>query len=136
MAVVLKTRKREVGAATYSRGREGSHLRPSYDAKTPPCQNACPMDNDIRGFLTTIAQGEAGGLDTAAATEQAWRILTETNPIPAVLGRVCPHFCETDCNRQFMSASRAAAAVVVRLCSTRTWTPLESRAWNAHTIPT
>ena len=101
MAVVLKTRKREIGAATYSRGREGSHLRPSYVAKTPPCQNACPSSNDIRGFLTTIAQGEGNGLDMAAATEKAWRVLTETNPIPAVLGRVCPHFCETDCNRQF-----------------------------------
>ncbi len=101
MAVVLKTRKREIGAATYSRGREGSHLRPSYAAKTPPCQDACPSDNDIRGFLTAIAQGEDNGLSMEAATEKAWRLLTETNPLPAVLGRVCPHFCETDCNRQF-----------------------------------
>jgi NADPH-dependent glutamate synthase beta subunit-like oxidoreductase len=101
MAVVLKIRKREIGAATYSRGREGSHLRPRYAAKMPPCTSACPMDNDIRGFLTAIAQGESFGLSMAEATEKAWRLLTNTNPIPAVLGRVCPHFCETDCNRQY-----------------------------------
>ncbi len=102
MAVVLKTRKREIGAATYSRGREGSHLRPRYAAKTPPCNNACPMGNDIRGFLTGIAQGEdLFKLSMEEATEKAWRVLTNTNPLPAVLGRVCPHPCETDCNRQF-----------------------------------
>ena len=57
MAIVLKTRKRAVGVATYSKGEE-SHVRPAYVAKTPPCRSACPSDNDIRGFLTIIAQQE------------------------------------------------------------------------------
>jgi len=99
MAVVLKTRKREVGAASYSRGGEGSHLRPSYKTKTPPCSNACPAGNDIRGFLTTIAQTEMLKREYDESYEMAWRTLTETNPIPSIIGRVCPHFCETDCNR-------------------------------------
>jgi NADPH-dependent glutamate synthase beta subunit-like oxidoreductase len=30
---------------------------------------------------------------------RAARILLENNPIPAITGRVCPHFCESKCNR-------------------------------------
>ena len=32
------------------------------------------------------------------AFEEAWRILTRTNPLPAICGRVCPHPCEGSCN--------------------------------------
>jgi len=32
--------------------------------------------------------------------EVAFDIVTETNPIPASTGRVCPHGCETTCNRK------------------------------------
>ena len=99
MAVVLKIRKREIGAASYSRGSEGSHLRPVYKQKTPPCSNACPAGNDIRGFLMTISQTEMFKREYDESCEQAWRLLTETNPLPSIIGRVCPHFCETDCNR-------------------------------------
>ncbi|MBE0429102.1 MAG: FAD-dependent oxidoreductase [Thermoleophilia bacterium] len=99
MAVVLKIRKREIGAASYKRGAEGSHLRPVYKAKMPPCQNACPSGNDIRGFLTMIAQSDDFKRTNEESSERAWRLLSETNPIPAIIGRVCPHFCETDCNR-------------------------------------
>ena len=31
--------------------------------------------------------------------EQAWRALTQDNPLPAVMGRVCYHPCEGACNR-------------------------------------
>src|SRR5665811_774808 len=99
MAVVLKIRKREIGAASYSRGGEGSHLRPIYKQKTPPCSNACPAGNDIRGFLTTVSQTEMFKREYDESFVQAWRLLTETNPLPSIIGRVCPHFCETDCNR-------------------------------------
>jgi NADPH-dependent glutamate synthase beta subunit-like oxidoreductase len=30
---------------------------------------------------------------------EAARILLEANPLPAITGRVCPHFCESKCNR-------------------------------------
>lgn len=99
MAVVLKTRKREVGAASYKRGSEGSHLRPVYKTKMPPCQNACPSGTDIRGFLTSVAQSQMFKREYDESFEQAWRKIANTNPIPAIIGRVCPHFCETDCNR-------------------------------------
>ncbi len=46
-----------------------------------------------------LARGERQGLTEAHALDEAWRLLTATNPFPAVLGRVCPHPCEQHCNR-------------------------------------
>ena len=55
-----------------------------------PCVNGCPIHNDIPAYLAKI---RAGALAEAVA------ILLRTNPLPAVTGRVCPHTCESDCNR-------------------------------------
>lgn len=67
-------------------------LIPINITHTPPCNNACPAGNDIRGFLRVLAEKKD--------YEQAWHILTRTNPFPAVCGRVCPHPCEGGCNRR------------------------------------
>ncbi|NQU05921.1 MAG: FAD-dependent oxidoreductase [Calditrichaeota bacterium] len=64
-----------------------------------PCISGCPQDNDIRAVLTTINHAEEHGLSREDSFEKAWRIFTRTNPLPAICGRVCPHPCETDCNR-------------------------------------
>ncbi len=61
------------------------------DKQEPSCQYACPAGVDVRGYLSVLAGG--GSFD------EAWRIITESNPFPAVTGRVCPHFCEQNCNR-------------------------------------
>jgi NADPH-dependent glutamate synthase beta subunit-like oxidoreductase/CO/xanthine dehydrogenase FAD-binding subunit len=59
------------------------------DAPTP-CTTACPGGVNIPLYLSKIREGDL----TSAA-----RVLLETNPIPSVTGRVCPHFCEQECNR-------------------------------------
>lgn len=56
----------------------------------PPCRVACPGHTDIPGFLAAV---RAGALSRAAA------LFLDVNPMPAVTGRVCPHFCQSDCNR-------------------------------------
>ena len=76
-----------------------SALRPQYVESLPPCTGNCPSGNDIRGWLTVISLREKLGLSLDEACEQAWRIEMETNPFPSVMGRVCPHPCETGCNR-------------------------------------
>ncbi len=76
-----------------------SSLRPRYVESLPPCSGNCPSGNDIRGWLTVISLREKLGLSLDEACEQAWRIEMETNPFPSVMGRVCPHPCETGCNR-------------------------------------
>jgi 2-oxoacid:acceptor oxidoreductase delta subunit (pyruvate/2-ketoisovalerate family) len=61
-----------------------------YVDRLPPCNHACPAGENIQGWLF---HAEAGNY------EQAWRLLTQDNPLPAVMGRVCYHPCETACNR-------------------------------------
>ncbi len=73
------------------------HARPS--AKLPPCQARCPNSGDIRGWLGIIAQHDKNGLSLDDAYDLAWRRLVEFNPIPATIGRICPHPCEDLCSR-------------------------------------
>ena len=46
---------------------EVSPLRPQAVEKLPPCTGHCPSGNDIRGWLTTIAQREKIGLSLEEA---------------------------------------------------------------------
>ena len=64
--------------------------RPEYLDRLPPCNNACPAGENIQGWLFHAESGDY---------EQAWRVLVENNPMPAVMGRVCYHPCESACNR-------------------------------------
>jgi len=54
------------------------------------CSRACPNSIDVPTYLGKIREGD---VDSAAA------ILLQTNPLPAITGRVCPHWCETECAR-------------------------------------
>ena len=42
------------------------------------------------------AMREQFGYTLKQAYEIAWKKIVETNPMPAICGRVCPHPCETD----------------------------------------
>jgi NADPH-dependent glutamate synthase beta subunit-like oxidoreductase len=84
----------------FNKPAEISPLRPRYQEKAPPCISHCPNEADIRGWLTTIAQAEAYGRTNEQALELAWQKITDLNPFPAICGRVCPHPCESECNRK------------------------------------
>ena len=64
--------------------------RPVYVDRLPPCNHACPAGEDIQGWLYHAEGGDY---------ERAWRELTRNNPMPALMGRVCYHPCESACNR-------------------------------------
>jgi len=112
---LLKKKKKKKGAAPrFAAGGsagEISALRPQAVDKLPPCVGKCPSDNDVRGWLTTIALREKHGISLEAAMDQAWNIEVETNPFPAVMGRVCPHPCEAECNRQHKDGAVAINSV-------------------------
>jgi NADPH-dependent glutamate synthase beta subunit-like oxidoreductase/Pyruvate/2-oxoacid:ferredoxin oxidoreductase delta subunit len=97
MGIFKEVKKPVIKTATA--GVEISPLRPVYVGKTPPCIANCPTGADIRNWLTTIAQAEAYGRSLEQSFEQAWYIIVDKNPFPAVCGRVCPHRCEDHCNR-------------------------------------
>jgi NADPH-dependent glutamate synthase beta subunit-like oxidoreductase len=64
--------------------------RPVFVTMHPPCEQACPAGEEVRTWLHLAQEGRY---------EEAWRVLMAANPLPAVMGRICYHPCETSCNR-------------------------------------
>ena len=58
--------------------------------KKPKCVAGCPVEVPISEFITEVAKGNM---------DEAYRIITTTNSLPAVCGRVCPQEiqCEQEC---------------------------------------
>lgn len=55
-----------------------------------PCVIACPAKIDIQKYLKHTQTGNYS---------EALQVIKESNPFPAVCGRVCPHPCEAKCRR-------------------------------------
>ncbi|KAA3620550.1 MAG: FAD-dependent oxidoreductase, partial [Proteobacteria bacterium] len=75
-----------------------THKCPIYVHRTPPCQGSCPSGEDIRGWLQ-IVRGIESPPEGVSMEEYAFRRLTDANPFPSMMGRVCPAPCEDGCNR-------------------------------------
>ena len=82
--------KLDPGSSLTNRTGSWRTLRPEFVRRLPPCNNACPAGEDIQGWLVPAERGDY---------EAAWRKLTEANPLPAIMGRVCYYPCESACNR-------------------------------------
>ncbi len=65
-----------------------------------PCSLNCPAHTDIQGYLKAIANGD---------DREAVRIIKEKIPIPASIGRVCPHPCESNCRRRMVEEPLSVA---------------------------
>jgi NADPH-dependent glutamate synthase beta subunit-like oxidoreductase len=57
----------------------------------PPCQEACSIHQDTRGYVSLIAQEKF---------REALELIQEVNPLPAVCGFICHHPCEEACLRE------------------------------------
>ena len=55
-----------------------------------PCKLGCPAGVDVQGYIALAAMGEF---------RKAADLIRETNPLPAVCGRVCVRKCEGVCRR-------------------------------------
>jgi NADPH-dependent glutamate synthase beta subunit-like oxidoreductase len=58
------------------------------DAGIPPCRLACPLSQDIQGYLGRVAAGDPAG---------ALKVILRDNPLPSVLGHICHHPCQDAC---------------------------------------
>jgi NADPH-dependent glutamate synthase beta subunit-like oxidoreductase/Pyruvate/2-oxoacid:ferredoxin oxidoreductase delta subunit len=103
MPKVVKKKKRGLkglGSSSGASGVETSPLRPQFIEKRPPCGDGCPNHNPIRKALMIIQKAEDYKKPYDQAFEEAFYTFLEKTPFPSVCGRVCPHGCETDCNRK------------------------------------
>lgn len=64
--------------------------RPLHRHGAAPCHGACPAGEDAQDWIAHFDSGDLKG---------AWQTLVTVNPLPAITGRVCPHPCESACNR-------------------------------------
>ncbi len=58
-----------------------------------PCKQTCPAGVDVQGYISLIEKG----LYTEAVA-----LIKETNPLPAICGRVCVRPCERECRRNLL----------------------------------
>lgn len=87
-----------VATTLYNKTGSWRYIRPVYRERTPPCNEACPAGEDIVAYLGLVADGRFA---------EAWEVLRRENPLPGVCGRVCPHPCETQCNRERLGGAIA-----------------------------
>jgi NADPH-dependent glutamate synthase beta subunit-like oxidoreductase len=85
----------DVGSSLANHTGSWRNTRPVYLDRLPPCNHQCPAGENIQGWLFHAESGDY---------EAAWRTLTEDNPFPAIMGRVCYHSCEGACNRAKLDA--------------------------------
>lgn len=55
-----------------------------------PCKAECPAHIGIQGYIKLAAQGRY---------TEALELIKQENPFPAVCGRICPRYCESECTR-------------------------------------
>lgn len=70
----------------YSQGTAASGLSQDH----PPCGIACPAGVDAAGYIKLIAEGQPA---------EALKLFRQSTPFAGVLGRVCVHPCEIECQR-------------------------------------
>ena len=81
----------------YFRDEYDEHIRHKYcragvcsDLFLSPCENACPAGVNVPGYIALIA---------ANRSIDAYNLIRQENPFPAICGRVCTHPCESSCRR-------------------------------------
>jgi len=58
-----------------------------------PCKQTCPAGVDVQGYISYIEKG---------MHSEAIALIKETNPLPAICGRVCVRPCEVACRRNLL----------------------------------
>jgi len=64
-----------------------------YADCTGPCKQTCPAGVDVQGYISHIEKKQY---------HEAVALIKETNPLPAICGRVCVRPCEVACRRNLL----------------------------------
>jgi len=81
----------------YFREEYDEHIRNKYcragvcsELFVSPCENTCPANVNVPGYMSLVAAGRF--ID-------AYNLIRQENPFPAVCGRICTRPCERKCRR-------------------------------------
>ncbi len=89
---LVRNKNFEEVALGYTEETAVAEAKRCLNCKNHPCVSGCPVNVHIPEFIAQVAAGEFA---------EAYRIITSTNSLPAVCGRVCPqeNQCEGKCVR-------------------------------------
>jgi len=68
----------------------------------PPCVFDCPANVNVQGYVTLIRERKY---------QEALALIKENCPLPGVIGRICHHPCETNCNRGILDEAISVRAL-------------------------
>lgn len=72
--------------------RKLSEKVPLVDCFVAPCQQECPIAQDVPEYIRLTGQGKH---------LEALKVITNKNPLPFITGTICAHHCMDKCTRNF-----------------------------------
>ncbi|UCG13308.1 MAG: FAD-dependent oxidoreductase [Deltaproteobacteria bacterium] len=91
---------RKAAYKPYAQAIPGGYMIDKRDQS--PCTYACPNHVNAHAYVALIAQGKY---------REAMEVILRTLPFPGVIGRICPHPCETECRRGQVDAPLSICAL-------------------------
>lgn len=65
---------------------------PLLDCYTAPCEDACPIHQEITTYMELSGEGRY---------EEALKVILNRNALPFITGTICAHGCQSHCTRNF-----------------------------------
>jgi len=87
-----RTDKHHVKAVKPLPSRKVNSPVPLVDCFIAPCQEGCPIHQDITRYLQLAGEGKH---------EEALKVILNKNPLPFITGTICAHNCMSKCTRNF-----------------------------------
>lgn len=91
-------------ALGYTEQAASEEAKRCLNCKNKPCVAGCPVNVHIPAFIEKMAEGDFEG---------AYRVITESNALPAVCGRVCPQ--ENQCEKYCVRGIKGEPVAIGRL---------------------
>ncbi len=72
--------------------RKSNERVPLLDCYTAPCEDACPIHQEITTYVQLAGEGRY---------KEALEVILNKNALPFITGTICAHGCQSHCNRNF-----------------------------------
>lgn len=84
--------KHHVKPAKLPVSRKSSEKVPLIGCFTAPCEDACPIHQEITTYMKLAGEGRY---------EEALQVILNKNALPFITGTICAHGCQSHCTRNF-----------------------------------